>query len=59
METGRILSQAASRFLCPEGSRQVLGPGIWGAVVLPVLPGMSILPGHLFSPGRLFNIVFL
>ena len=46
-ETGRILSQAATHFLCPEGSRLVLGAEV---VVLLVLTGLSALLGDQLSP---------
>jgi hypothetical protein len=46
-ETGRLLSQAAPLFLCPEGSRGFL----WAAVeVLPALTGLSTLLGDLLPP---------
>jgi hypothetical protein len=42
METGRILSQAASHFLCPQGSGRSLRAEV---VVLHVLTGVLALLG--------------
>lgn len=54
METSRILSQSAPRFLYPQGSGQgPLGLGIWAEVVVsPVMSDVTALLGGQLSPGE-------
>ena len=61
METGRILSQAASRFLCFEGSGGSLRAEV---VILPVLSGVSefledqLYPGGICRGWPIINFLY-